>query len=257
MLKFILKRLFWGIPVLWAVATVTFVIMHIVPGGPCDEEKQLPPEIKANIEQKYYLDRPLSEQYLLYLRNLVKGDLGPSYKYTGRTVSDIIADTFPASLELGLLAFILSILTGLAAGIISAISQEHHGWIDKTSMIIAIGGVSIPHFVLATILILILSHTLRIFPPALWEGWMYAIFPALSLAAAPAAYMARVMRASFIGILKEDYLRTCYAKGLPIRSIIFKHALRNAITPIVTFSGPLLAGLITGSFVIEYIFSIS
>jgi len=123
-------------------------------------------------------------------------------------------------------------------------------------MMVAIAGVSIPHFVLATLLILILSHTFRIFPPALWEGWQYTILPALSLAAAPAAYMARVMRASFMNILKEDYLRTCHAKGLRVRSILFKHALKNAITPIVTFSGPLLAGLITGSFVIEYIFSI-
>ncbi len=256
MFKFILKRILWGIPVLWAVATITFIIMHIVPGGPFDEEKQLPPEIMANIEQKYYLDRPLSEQYILYLWNLLKGDLGPSYKYPGRTVTDIIADTFPASIELGLLAFILSLLIGVGAGIISAISREQNTWIDKTSMMLAIGGVSIPHFVLATLLILILSHTFRVFPPALWEGWQYAILPALSLAASPAAYMARVMRASFMSILKEDYLRTCYAKGLPVRSILFKHALKNAITPIVTFSGPLLAGLITGSFVIEYIFSI-
>src|SRR3990172_950182 len=124
MLKFIIKRLLWGIPVLWAVATITFIIMHIVPGGPFDEEKQLPPEIKANIEQKYYLDRPLPEQYVLYLRNLLKGDLGPSYKYTGRDVSDIIADTFLASIELGLLAFILSLLFGVGFGIISAISGE-------------------------------------------------------------------------------------------------------------------------------------
>src|SRR3972149_957898 len=202
MLKFIVKRLLWGIPVLWAVATITFIIMHIVPGGPFDEEKQLPPEIKANIEQKYYLDRPLPEQYMLYLRNLLKGDLGPSYKYTGRTVSNIIADTFPASLELGLLAFILSLLFGVGLGIISAISgettadtlpfkgrgrpapspplraglrefegvgmglfsSEQNRWIDKTSMMIDIAGVSIPHLVLATLLILILSHTFRIFP---------------------------------------------------------------------------------------------
>src|SRR3990172_5111321 len=212
MLKFIIKRLLWGIPVLWAVATITFIIMHIVPGGPFDEEKQLPPEIKANIEQKYYLDRPLPEQYIMYLRNLLKGDLGPSYKYTGRDVSDIIADTLPASIELGLLAFILSLLFGVGLGIISAISGETSGrgitdtlpfkgrgrvgmglfsseqnrWIDKTSMMVAIAGVSIPHFVLATLLILILSHTFRIFPPALWEGWQYTILPALSLAAAPA-----------------------------------------------------------------------
>lgn len=256
MMKFILKRLFWGIPVLWAVATVTFIIMHIVPGGPFDEEKQLPPEIKANIEQKYHLDKPLSAQYLLYLANLLKGDLGPSYKYPGRDVSEIISDTFPASMELGLIAFITSLLTGVSAGIVSAISKEQNIWIDKTSMTLAIAGVSIPNFVLAVLLVLILSHTFRILPPALWEGWQYTILPALSLAAAPAAYMARVMRVTFLSILREDYLRTCYAKGLPVRKILFKHALKNAITPIVTFSGPLLAGLITGSFVIEYIFSI-
>ncbi|MBI5756159.1 MAG: ABC transporter permease [Nitrospirae bacterium] len=256
MIQFILKRLLWGIPVLWSVATITFVIMHIVPGGPFDAEKQLPPEIKANIEQKYYLDRPITEQYLLYLLSLLKGDLGPSYKYVGRSVNDVIADTFPVSIGLGLIAFILSLITGTGTGIVSAIARDRGIWVDRTSMVLAIAGVSIPNFVLAALLILIFSHTFHIFPPALWEGWRYTILPAVSLSAAPAAYMARVMRTSFLDILKEDYLRTCYAKGLPLRTIFLKHALKNAATPLVTFSGPLLAALVTGSFIIEYIFSI-
>ena len=230
--------------------------MHIVPGGPFDAEKQLPPEIKANIEQKYYLDRPITEQYLLYLLSLLKGDLGPSYKYVGRSVNDVIADTFPVSIGLGLIAFILSLIAGSGTGIISAIARDKGLWVDRTGMVLAIAGVSIPNFVLAALLILIFSHTFHIFPPALWEGWQYTILPAVSLSAAPAAYMARVMRTSFLDILKEDYLRTCYAKGLPLRTIFLKHALKNAATPLVTFSGPLLAGLATGSFIIEYIFSI-
>lgn len=256
MLRFILKRLFWGIPVLWSVATITFIIMHIVPGGPFDAEKQLPPEIKANIEEKYHLDKPLHTQYLLYMGSLLRGDLGPSYKYLGRTVNDVIADTFPVSINLGLLAFIISIITGTGTGILSATAKGKAKWLDSASMLMAIGGVSIPHFVLAALLILILSQTFHLFPPALWEGWEYMVLPAVSLAAAPAAYMARLMRSTLLDVLKEDYIRTSYAKGLPVGAILFKHALKNAITPLITFSGPLFAGLITGSFIIEYIFSI-
>src|SRR3989304_8876083 len=137
MTKFILKRLLWGIPVLWSVATITFIIMHIVPGGPFDAEKQLPPEIKANIEQKYYLDRPITEQYLLYLLSLLKGDLGPSYKYVGRSVNDVITDTFPVSIGLGLIAFILSLIAGSGTGIISAIARDKGIWVDRTSMVLA------------------------------------------------------------------------------------------------------------------------
>ncbi|MBI5194663.1 MAG: ABC transporter permease [Nitrospirae bacterium] len=256
MLTFILKRLLWGIPVLLAVATITFIIMHVVPGGPFDTEKQLPPEIKANIEEKYHLDKPFLEQYLLYLGNLVKGDLGPSYKYTGRSVNDVIKDTFPVSIELGLIAFITAIIIGTGTGIISAVSQNRNTWLDRASMLMAVGGVSIPHFVLAALLILVLSQSLHIFPPALWEGWDYSVLPAVSLAAAPAAYIARLMRSSFLDVLKQDYIRTCYAKGLPLSSIYLKHVLKNAVSPLITLSGPLLAALITGSFIIEYIFSI-
>ena len=256
MLKFIFHRLLWGVPVLWCVATITFIIMHIVPGGPFDAEKQLPPEIKANVEKKYYLDKPLHEQYLLYLKNLLNGDFGPSYKYIGRSVNDVISDTFPVSIRLGIIAFLISIITGVVAGVLSASASDKAKWLDKISMFISIGGVSIPHFVLAALLILIFSQTFHLFPPALWEGWKYTVLPAISLAAAPAAYMARVMRSSLIDVLNKDYIRTCYAKGLPLRKILFKHALKNAATPLITLSGPLLAGLITGSFVIEYIFSI-
>lgn len=256
MLKFILQRLFLGIPVLWSVATITFIIMHIVPGGPFDTEKQLPAEIKANIEEKYHLDKPLHTQYLLYMRNLLRGDLGPSYKYLGRSVNDVIYDTFPVSIKLGIIAFILALIIGTGSGILSASAKERARWIDRTSMLMAIGGVSIPNFVLAALLILILSQILHLFPPALWEGWEYTILPAVSLATAPAAYMARLMRSTLIEVLKEDYIRTGYAKGLPVCTILFKHALKNAVTPIITFSGPLFASLITGSFIIEYIFSI-
>lgn len=256
MLTFFLKRLLWGIPVLWAVATITFIIMHVVPGGPFDTEKQLPPEIKANIDAKYHLDRPVHEQYLLYIGNLIKGDLGPSYKYPGRSVNDVLKDTFPVSIELGLVAFILSLVIGTGAGILSAAAQYRVKWLDRASMLLAIGGISIPHFVLAALLILVLSQSIHIFPPALWEGWEYSVLPAVSLAAAPAAYIARLMRSSFLDIMKEDYIRTAYSNGLRTRTIYLKYSLKNALTPLITFSGPLLAALITGSFIIEYIFSI-
>lgn len=254
MLYFILRRILWGVPVLLTVATITFIIMHIVPGGPFDKEKKLPPEIKANIEAKYHLDRPIYKQYLLYLYGLIKGDLGPSYKYLGRDVKDIIRETFPVSIQLGLLALLISIILGISTGVISAIRPG--SILDRISILFAVAGISIPNFVLGALLVLIVAHIYRILPPALWEGWRYMILPALSLGLGPAAYIARLTRSSILDVINKDYIRTARAKGLSGSYIMIRHILKNAIMPVITILGPLTATLVTGSFTVEFIFSI-
>ncbi len=254
MLLFILRRLLWAVPVLWAVATLTFVMMHLVPGGPFDREKKLPPEIKANIEAKYHLDKPFAVQYGLYLKGLLKGDLGPSYKYLGRTVNDVIADTLPVSIQLGALALFIALVLGLLAGMASGAFAQT-AW-DKTSMFFATAGISIPNFVLGAFLILVFSHQFKLFPPALWEDARSVVLPAFALGLAPAAYIARLTRSSILEEKHRDYVRTARAKGLPETTILFRHVLKNAITPVITVLGPLAATLVTGSFVIEFIFSV-
>lgn len=253
-LTFILRRILWAVPVLWLVATLTFVIMHIVPGGPFDKEKKLPPEIEANIEAKYHLDKPVSQQYLLYLRGLLRGDLGPSYKYLGRTVYDVISDTFPVSMQLGFFAILIALVLGMAAGIFSSYFQN--SWWDRLSMFLATAGISMPNFVLGVLLVFIFSHRYKILPPALWEDFRSVLLPAFTLGLAPAAYIARLSRSSILETNRQDYVQTARAKGLSEPAILFRHILRNAISPVVTVLGPLTAALVTGSFVVEFIFSV-
>lgn len=254
MWAYFFKRLLQGVPVLLVVATVTFLLMHAVPGGPFDRDKKLPPEIVANIEAKYHLDKPVWQQYLLYLGQVVRGDLGPSYKYIGRDVSDIIRDTFPVSLTLGLCAVLVTLVLGIPAGVLSA-ARQNSVW-DRTCIFIATLGISLPSFVLGALLILIFSHQLHLLPPALWEGPRHIILPALALGAGFAGYIARLTRSTILEVMATDYIRTARAKGLSETTVLIKHALRNSLSPIVSVMGPLTAGLITGSFVIEFIFSI-
>ena len=254
MAKFILKRFLLGFPVLLIVASLTFFLMHIVPGGPFDQEKNLSPEIKANIEAKYHLDKPVAIQYLIYMSNLSKGDFGPSYKYLTRNVNDIISQTFPVSAELGIWAFIAAMLLGISTGIISAIRVNTY--IDRISQFFATVGISIPNFVLAVLLILIFSNILKLLPSALWESPRHIILPAITLGIGPAAYISRIVRGSIIEIMNKDYIKTARSKGLSEFFILFKHILRNALSPVVTILGPLGATLVTGSFIVEYIFSI-
>lgn len=254
MLTFIIRRVLWAIPVLGLVATLTFVIMHIVPGGPFDQEKKLPPAIMANVEAKYRLDRPIAEQYLFYLKGLLYGDLGPSYKYVGRTVGDIIGDSFPVSAQLGLLSLVISVLLGLFMGVAASL-LSHSVW-DRLSIFIGTAGISAPNFVIGSLLLLIFSHQLKWFPPALWEGVSHAILPAVTLSFAPAAYIARLTRSSMLEVHQEDYIRTARAKGLSETAIVLRHVLKNALTPVITMLGPLTASLVSGSFIVEFIFSI-
>ena len=254
MLRYFFKRVLHGVPVLIVVATLTFIIMRLVPGGPFDEEKKLPPEILANIQAKYHLDQPVITQYLLYLKQLAQGDMGPSYKYIGRDVTDIISDTFPVSITLGLLAMLVVVGVGVPAGMWSAYRQN--SMVDRVCVFFAMLGVSIPSFVLGTVLVWLMSHKLHWFPPALWEGPRHMTLPALALGAPFTGYIARLTRSAVLEVLASDYIRTARAKGLSESVVLLKHALKNSIYPIVSVIGPLTAGLVTGSFVIEFIFSI-
>ena len=254
MLKYFFKRLLHGIPVLFVVATLTFIIMRLVPGGPFDQEKKLPPEILANIEAKYHLDQSVGVQYLFYLKQLIHGDMGPSYKYIGRDVTDIILDTFPVSITLGLLAMLIVIGIGVPVGVWSAYRQN--SIVDQVFMFFATLGISIPSFVLGTILVWVMSNKLQWLPPALWEGPRYMILPAIALGAPFTGYVARLIRSTVLEVLASDYIRTARAKGLTETTILLKHTLKNSIFPVISVLGPLTAGLVTGSFVIEFIFSI-
>ncbi|MGY8762824.1 MAG: ABC transporter permease [Nitrospinaceae bacterium] len=254
MLKYFFKRLLQGIPVLFVVATLTFIIMRLVPGGPFDQEKKLPPEILANIEAKYHLDQSVGVQYLFYLKQLIHGDMGPSYKYIGRDVTDIILDTFPVSITLGLLAMLIVVGVGVPVGVWSAYRQN--SIVDQVFMFFATLGISIPSFVLGTILVWVMSNKLQWLPPALWEGPRYMILPAIALGAPFTGYIARLVRSSVLEVLASDYIRTARAKGLTETTILLKHTLKNSIFPVISVLGPLTAGLVTGSFVIEFIFSI-
>ena len=255
MIIFIAKRLLSAVPTLLALMTLTFFIMKVVPGGPFDEEKALPPEIKANLNAKYHFDEPVWKQYARYLGDVAHGDFGPSYRYLGgRTVNDIIADALPVSVELGFYAIILAIVVGVPVGVLAA--WQKNSWLDFSAMFWAMAGVSLPNFLVASILVLVFSVHLGWLPPALWEDWRSAVLPVITLAVRPLALIARLTRASMLEALTTDYVRTAQAKGLGTISVLFKHALKNALVPVVTLTGPLVAAVITGSFVVEYFFAI-
>ncbi len=254
MFSMILKRLLLTIPLLWLIASLTFVLVRIVPGGPFDAEKNLPPEIIANIKAKYHFDRPLIEQYGYYMARLIKGDLGVSYKYLDRSVNDILVSAFPVSLALGSLGLIIAISIGVPLGTLAAVKR---GTIfDTGSIFLSTVGVSVPQFVIGALLIFTFGLSLKILPVALWESPWHTLLPAFTLALGPAAYLARLTRASVLDVMGKDWVQTARSKGLPYGQTIFRHVLRNALIPIVTVLGPLTAILITGSFVVEYIYAI-
>lgn len=252
--KFVLSRTLTGIFVIFAVATITFFLLRTLPGGPFDAEKKLPPQIKKNIEAKYHLDEPVWKQYISYLKNLASGDFGPSYKYIDRSVNEIIGETLPVSVELGLISLTIAVALGSAIGIASA--TKPGGAVDFASVSIATALVSVPSFVTGALLIYIFSVKLRWLPAALWGSPAHVVLPALTLAAGPAAYIARLIRASMLDTSKALFIRTARAKGLSNFRVVTKHILRNALIPVVTVLGPITAFLVTGSFVVEHIFAI-
>ncbi len=254
MISLLLKRFSHGVVVLWAVATLTFALLRVAPGGPFDSERKLPPEIIANLEAKYHLNEPLWEQYLRYLAGIARGDLGPSYKYLDRAVTQIIADTLPTSALLGTLALIFALLVAFPLGLCAAYYRD--SIVDRCCIFVATLGISLPNFILGALLIWAVALQLGWLQAGRWDAWSSVILPTMTLGAAPAAYLAALLRSTLIDTFGEDFVRTARAKGVTESAVVVKHALSNSLIPVLTVMGPLTAALLTGSFVVEYVFAI-
>jgi oligopeptide transport system permease protein len=254
MLNYLIKRIVGSVITLWVVVTITFLLMHAIPGGPFDREKPLPPEVKTQIEARYHLDRPLWWQYSDYMKHLAHFDLGPSFQYQGRTVNNLISDGFPATAQLGILSVLIALLFGIPFGIAAALKQGK--WVDNFVMFLSIIGITIPNFVLAIMLLFVFALKLNLFPTMGWDSWKNVILPAIALSAQPTAMISRLTRSSLLDVVRQDYIRTARAKGVPEFMVVVKHALRNALIPVVTYLGPAVSAVLTGSFVIETIFSV-
>lgn len=249
-----LKRVAEALVTLFVIATLTFILLRVMPGGPFDAEKVLPAEIKANIEKKYGLDQPPLIQYVNYLKGVATLEFGESYKYIGRSVGDIISESFPASFVLGMYAFALSFLIGVPLGLFAA--SRHNSWWDTITMGVAISGVALPNFLVGSVLIMIFSYKLNILPPAMWDSPIHFILPVVTLGIRPAAFIARLTRSTVLDVIGADYIRTAKSKGLSNFTVLYKHVLKNSLIPVLTYSGPLLAGILSGSFVIEILFAV-
>jgi oligopeptide transport system permease protein len=247
---YIIRRVLWIIPVLFVVSVITFTLMHAAPGGPWAREKKLPQATIDHLNEKYGLDDPIPIQYLRW----VGGDLGPSYKYLDRSVNDIVADGIGITTQLGLQAFLLSVIVGIPLGVIAAL--RHNGWPDYVATFISVLGICTPSFVGAILLLVVFSVTLRWFPTFGWTDPSHWVLPTVALALLPIAQIARYTRASMLEVTRKDYVRTAQSKGLKERTVVIVHMIRNALIPVITILGPILAFLITGSFIIETIFSI-
>lgn len=254
MTTFALRRLLLFVPTLWVIATLTFFMVRLAPGGPFQSEKEIPAAARAQLLRTYGLDRPLAEQYGRFLWNTARGDFGVSYRYPDRPVREIVAAGFRVSAELGGWALLLAVLLGVPLGVIAAVKQNRAA--DHAVMALALAGVSVPNFVLAPVLVLAFSLTLFWFPPALWTGPASRVLPVLALAAAYVAFVARLARAGMLEVLRQDFVRTARAKGLSEPVVVFRHALRLGILPVVSYVGPAAARIVMGSIVIEQVFAI-
>ena len=255
MLRHIGQRLLGVIPTLLLLITVVFFLVRIAPGGPFDTEKALPPEIQANLEAKYHLDEPLLQQYFRYLGQILVLDFGPSFQYKDWSVNELIAQGFPVSLTIGGIAMLLGFVIGVTIGVGAALRQNSAA--DFGTMAFAMLGVSIPNFVVAPVLILLFAVHAGWLPAGGWDWtWRSAVLPVVTLALPVIAYIARLMRGSMIEVLHSNFIRTARAKGLPERQVILRHAFKPAILPVISYMGPATAALITGSVVVERIFSI-
>lgn len=255
MARFIWVRALQAIPVLLAVITFTFFLVRFAPGGPFDQEKAVPIEVKRALEKQYRMDQPLIAQYGNYLKDLLHGDLGPSFKYPGRSVNELIASGIPATAELGLYALLVAVILGMGAGVLAALRPNT--WSDYLPMSLAMTGICMPTLLLGPVLVLVFGIRLEWLPVSGWGDVPGdKILPSLTLGAAYAAYVARLTRGGMLEVMSQDYIRTARAKGLPERVVIFKHALRGGILPVVSFLGPAFAGLLGGSFVVETVFQV-
>jgi len=256
MLRFITRRLLITIPTILVVITVTWVLIRLAPGNFYSGEKRLPPAIEKNIREKYGLDKPWYEQYAKTMGGILRWDFGTSLKYEGQSVNAIIARSLPVSATIGILAYLLALGVGITAGSIAALKQNSK-W-DYASMALAMLGISVPNFVLGPILVLIFSLTLYWVPPSRWAGFpsRNIILPVLTLSAIYMAYIARLTRAGMLEVLRSDYIRTARSKGLSERAVVMRHALRGGLLPVVSYTGPALAFLLTGTVVVERIFAL-
>jgi oligopeptide transport system permease protein len=253
-ISYIARRILWIVPVLFTVSIITFFLMHAVPGGPWDAEKRLPAGVQARLNAQYGLDKPIYEQYLQWAGGFIQGDLGPSYRSRDRRVNDIVSDGIGATVQLGLMAFAVSVVIGIPLGIFAALG--HNRWPDYLSTGLSVIGIATPSFVLAILLIVIFAITLDMFPTGGWKGPSYWVLPTLALAGFPIAVIARYTRASMLEVTRKDFIRTAQSKGLRDRAVVTRHMIRNALIPVVTVLGPILAFLVTGSFIIETIYSV-
>ena len=256
MLRYALRRIFGVLPTLFIIITLSFFVIRLAPGGPFDEEQALPPEIKANLEAAYGLDKPLPEQYLRYLSGLVRGDFGPSFKFKDFSVTELIAQGLPISLVLGLSAVLLALLVGIPLGTLAALRQNSPT--DYGIMSVAVLGIALPSFVTGPLFALVFGLYLRWLPVAGWETGQlrYLVLPVITLALPVIAYIARLTRGSLLEVLRTNFVRTARAKGLPESRVILKHALRPALLPVVSYLGPATAFVITGSLVVETVFGL-
>jgi oligopeptide transport system permease protein len=254
MLRYTLHRLLGAIPTLLLIATLAFALLHAAPGGPFDTDKLMLPEIQKSIESQYHLDEPIWRQYLRYLGNLAHGDLGPSFQYRSTSVNELIAQGFPVDLAVGGSAMLIALLLGGSIGVYSALHRN--SWWDHGLMALAVTGISIPVFVIAPLLVLVFAIELHWLPPGDWGGISHLVLPAAALAFPYTAYIARLMRGATLEVLGSRFILTARAKGLPLRTIMLRHALKPALLPLVSFLGPALAGVITGSIVVETAFGL-
>ena len=254
MITYLARRILWIIPVLFTVSIITFTLMHSVPGGPWDREKRLPAAVEERLNAKYGLDQPIYIQYITWAGKFVQGDLGPSYRFSDRTVNDIVADGIWTTVQLGIMAFLLAVIVGIPLGVFAALG--HNRWPDYLSTGISIVGISTPSFVLAILLVVFFGVELKWFPIGGWKGPPSWVLPSVALAGFPIAQIARYTRASMLEVTRKDYIRTAQSKGLRERAVVIRHMVRNALIPVVTILGPILAFLVTGSFIIETIFTI-
>ena len=229
-------------------------MMRAIPGGPFTDEKAIPSFVLQKMNDRYGLNDPLHTQYFRYLVNVLRLDLGPSYRYEGMTVNELIAGNFPVSAMVGGIALVLALLVGIPTGIISALKRGK--WQDRLAMILATLGVTVPSFVIAAVMVYVFAWRLGWVTVGFWEGASTAVLPAITLAGYPAAFISRLVRSGMLEVLGQDYIRTAYAKGLRERSVVYIHALKNAIIPVITYLGPLTAGILTGSFVVEQVFGV-
>ena len=256
MLRYTLLRVLGAIPTLLLVIVLAFLMVHAAPGGPFDDERALPADVEANIRGAYHLDEPLPKQFIRYLSGLVQGDLGPSYRYRDYTVSELIGQSFPLSLQLGVLAMALAIAVGVSAGTVAALRQD--SYLDRIVMAFSMTGISIPVFVFAPVLVLLFAVKLQ-WLPAGWSstsGSSRLLLPVITLALPQIAYIARLTRASMIDVLGRDFIRTARAQGLGTMTIVRLHALKPAMLPVLSYMGPAIAAILTGSVVVEEIFGI-